>query len=74
MRTTINLDADVLQAVRAVAQLERKSLGRVISDLVRRGMAPTTPRIADEDGFPVFQVEAGAAPITNEMVQAALDQ
>jgi hypothetical protein len=74
MRTTINLDDDVLQAAQAIARLERRSLGVVVSDLVRRGLAPSHPRIDDEDGFPVFHVRADAAPITDEMVEAALEE
>lgn len=74
MRTTLDLDNDLLEAARAIARVERRSLGRVVSDLVRRGLVPATPRVGDEEGFPVFRVGAGAAPITDEMVQAALEE
>ena len=57
-----------------MARVERRSLGTVVSDLVRRGLAPSQPRIDAEEGFPVFQVRQGAAPITDEMVQAALEE
>lgn len=74
VRTTINLDDDVLEAARAVARTERRALGVVISDLVRRGLVPQQPRIDDEAGFPVFHVRSGTAPITDEMVQCALEE
>jgi hypothetical protein len=74
MRTTINLDDDVLEAARAVARTERRALGVVMSDLVRRGLVPQQPRIDDEDGFPVFRLRPGAAPITDEMVRGALEE
>jgi hypothetical protein len=74
VRTTINLDDDVLETARAMARVERRSLGTVVSDLVRRGLAPSQPRIDAEEGFPVFQVRQRAAPITDEMVQAALEE
>jgi hypothetical protein len=51
---------------------DRRLLGVVISDLVRRGFAPQPPRLDDELGFPVFRVPAGAPPITDEVVQRAL--
>jgi len=56
VRTTINLDDDVLETTRAIARAERRALGAVVSDLVRRGLVPPQPRIDDEDGFPVFRV------------------
>lgn len=73
MRTTINLDDDVLEVARAVARTERRPLGVVISDLMRRGLVPSMPRLEEEDGFPVFRVPPGSAPITDEMVQSALE-
>jgi hypothetical protein len=74
MRTTLNLDEDVMEAARALADSERRSLGQVISDLVRRGLAPRAARLDDEDGFPVFAVGAEAPVITGAMVTAAMDE
>jgi hypothetical protein len=74
MRTTINVDDDVLDAARAIARSERRALGAVLSDLVRRGLVPSQPRIDDEEGFPVFRVHPRTAPITDEMVQGALEE
>jgi hypothetical protein len=73
MRTTVNLDDDVIEAARALADAERRSLGQVLSDLARRGLAPRAARIGSEDGFPVFAVGADAPVITSDMVRAALD-
>jgi hypothetical protein len=73
VRTTINLDDDVLETARAIARLEGRGLGHVVSDLARRGLAPGVARIDTDDGFPVFRVRADAAPITDQMVQAALE-
>jgi hypothetical protein len=74
MRTTVSLDDDVLEAARALADGEGRSLGRVLSDLARRGLMPRESRLDEEDGFPVFRVDPTAPPITAEMVQAALDE
>jgi hypothetical protein len=74
MRTTLNLDEDVLETTRAIARAEGRALGAVISDLVRRGLVPAELRIDDEDGFPVFRVDQSVEPITNEMVRAALEE
>ena len=74
MRTTLSIDEDVLQAARALAAAERQPLGRVISDLARRGLAPRADRIGSEDGFPVFTVDPNAPVITPDMVAVALDE
>jgi hypothetical protein len=74
VRTTINLDDDVLETARAIARAEGRPLGAVLSDLVRRGLVPTRPRIDEEDGFPVFRVRQPAQPITAEMVRTALEE
>mgnify|MGYP006273302559 FL=1 len=39
MRTTVAIDDDVLAAARALADRQQRSLGDVISDLARRGLA-----------------------------------
>jgi hypothetical protein len=74
MRTTLNLDDDVLRAARAIADVRGGSLGAVISDLARRALLPSRDAAAEEDGFPVFAVEPGASPITPAMVKAALEE
>ena len=42
MRTTLDIDDDVLQAAKELARRERKTAGRVLSELARRGMVKDT--------------------------------
>ena len=72
MRTTVDLDDDVVSAARELAANERRSLGAVISDLARRGLTPA--RVEVDGELPVIRVPAGTAPITPEMVRRALDE
>lgn len=72
MRTTLDLDDDVMAAARELAAEERRSLGAVISELARRGLTPA--RVEVQDGLPVIRVPAGSPPITPEMVKRALDE
>jgi hypothetical protein len=74
VRTTLSIDEDIMQAARALAAAQRRSLGQVISDLARKGLAPRPERIGSDEGFPVFRVDPGAPVITPEMVSAALDE
>lgn len=72
VRTTLDLDDDLLGAARELAAAERRSLGSVISELARRGL---TPSRVDADGMlPVIRVPAGTPAITPEMVRRALDE
>lgn len=70
MRTTLTIDDDVLRAARSLAANEEKSVGQVISDLARRGLAPRL-ELAEDAGVPVFRVSPEAPPLTPEMVRRA---
>jgi hypothetical protein len=72
MRTTLELDDDVVAAARELAAAERRSLGSVISELARRGLTPA--RVEADDDLPVIRVPAGIPAITPEMVRRALDE
>ena len=76
MRTTVDLDDDVLAAVRSLARAQGRSMGAVLSALARRGLADRT-KIAEDTsgsgGFPVFDVPSGGRPITSEMVREIQD-
>lgn len=72
MRTTLEIDDDVVAAARELAAAERRSLGSVISELARRGLTPA--RVEAEGDLPVIRVPAGTPVITPEMVRRALDE
>ena len=72
MRTTLDLDPDVVMAAREIAREHKRSLGAVISSLARRGLTPS--QVEAEDGLPVIRVPRGTAPITPELVRRALDE
>jgi hypothetical protein len=74
MRTTLTLDDDVYAAARSVARAEGKSLGAIVSRLVRQGLAPRRTASAKRGRFPVFTVRRDAPAITTEMVRRALDE
>ncbi len=73
MRTTLNLDEDVLRAVRSLARERGESLGSVASSLIRAGLRPPEAPYYRAD-FPVFQVREGTPPLTPDMVNDARDE
>lgn len=72
MRTTVDIEAEVLHAARAIAAAEGRSLGQVLSRLARRGMSATSR--VDDGELPAFSVPNGARPLTDEVVRRALDE
>lgn len=70
MRTTLSIDDDLLEHAKRIARSRRVSLGRVVSELMRRGLEP---QIEDRDAFPVFEVSSTATPITGEKIREAED-
>lgn len=73
MRTTLDLDPDVLAAARALARARGRSIGSVVSELARTGLRPVVPR-RKRAGFPLFDVPRDAPPLTDEAVTAVLDE
>ena len=72
MRTTLDIDDDVVAAARELAASERRSLGAVISELARRGLTPA--RVEADGGLPVIRVPPGTPAITPEIVRRGLDE
>jgi hypothetical protein len=72
MRTTLDLDEDVLTLARGLAESHKISLGEAVSHLARRGAQQPTP-FTMKDGFPVFSVDPSTPKFGPEDVQAALD-
>lgn len=75
MRTTLSIDDRALEAARKLAAARNQSLGRVVSDLVMRGLAVRADYPGrDDDGFPVFHVAEDSPPITLEDVRRDEDE
>jgi hypothetical protein len=70
MRTTLDVENDVLDAARALAVARSVSIGAALSELARRGVAARTP-LSARNGFPVFQVPAGTPVFGPDEVAAA---
>jgi len=61
MRTTLDIDDDVLNAAKELALARRTTAGRVISELVRKALRPTgTARV--RNGVPLLARRPDSAP------------
>jgi hypothetical protein len=74
MRTTLDLDEDVLQAAKELAAAQRTTAGKVISDLARKGLAPATAARRIRNGVPLLPRQpAGSPRMTLKVVNALRD-
>ncbi len=73
MRTTVNLDEDVLRVVKHLAQERKQNLGRVLSDLVRQGLQPAQPVVVEHGVIPTLPPIPGAQPVTDQMIKDLLE-
>jgi hypothetical protein len=73
MRTTLNLDPDVLAAARSIARIEKHSLGEVISDLARSALKPAA-HTKTRNGVPLFPRGKTKVRVTMELVNQLRDK
>jgi hypothetical protein len=72
VRTTLDLDEDILLAAKDIARRRHASVGRVLSDLARQGLVRGQER-GQRNGIPLFPVPTGAGVATLELVNRLRD-
>jgi hypothetical protein len=73
MRTTLDIDDQVLALAKQFAREQNKTVGQVLSDLARKGLEP---KDAPEyrNGIRVFRGKPGALPMTLEEINRIRDE
>ena len=74
MRTTIDIDEDVLQAAKELASLRKTSAGRVLSELARSALRPSQETRAVRNGVPLLSPQPGSTLVTLEEVNRLRDE
>ena len=69
MRTTLNIDDEILEVARSLAGERHLSIGAVVSDLARRGLRQRSSGRRGQAGFPVFEVSRDSRPLTLDRVR-----
>lgn len=64
MRTTLDLDEDVLQALKEIAEVRGQTAGKVASELVRKALAPQKDGPKVRNGVPLLQGRPGQRLLT----------
>jgi hypothetical protein len=74
MRTTLDVDEDVLQAAKEIAANRGTTAGRVLSDLARQALEPTGS-VEIRNGVPLLpRLPKGSPPLTMELVNRLRDE
>jgi hypothetical protein len=72
MRTTLDVEPDVLDLAKSLAEARRISVGKALSWLARRGALAQTP-LKERNGFFVFPAGDAESRFGLDDVRAALD-
>jgi hypothetical protein len=74
MRTTLDIDEDVLEAAKELAARRGTTAGRVISELARSALAPRDPALKKRHGVPLLPTRKPAVLVTPEIVNRLRDE
>jgi len=75
VRTTIDLDDELLRTAKDIAAVRGETLSKVISELAWKGLRPEDRgHNGTRNGFPLLPVRPGALPVTPEHVAELLDR
>ncbi|HTE83446.1 MAG TPA: CopG family transcriptional regulator [Dehalococcoidia bacterium] len=73
MRTTLDIEDDVLMAAKEIARHKRRSVGKVVSDLARQALTQRVP-LTTRHGIPQLPVRPDAGIVTLELVNQLRDE
>lgn len=75
MRTTLDIDRDVLEAAKEISSRTRRTAGQVLSDLARKALSTAAPasrgKAAAVNGFEILP--AADRVITAELIQKLME-
>lgn len=74
MRTTLDLDEDVLRAAKELAALQGSTAGKVLSELARRALRPGIEGAQVRNGVPLLPPRIGEGVVTMELVNSLRDE
>ena len=73
MRTTLDLEEDVLLAAKEIARQRGITVGKVMSDLARQALMREACGTT-KNGLPIFPIQPEAKVVTMELVNQLRDQ
>jgi Bacterial antitoxin of type II TA system, VapB len=73
MRTTLDIDDDVLQAAKELAEMRKKTAGQILSELARKALCPPR-KYKVRNGVPIIHRHPGSPVITTADVRRWMDE
>ncbi len=74
MRTTLDIDDDLLIAAKELSRLQRRSAGQVVSDLLRQALAAPPPAVSASTSVYGFRPFASRGfPVSNTVIDQLRD-
>ena len=73
LRTTLDIEDDVMLAVKQLSRQRHETAGRLVSELVRKALLPKT-RGRERNGVPLFPIKPGSAVVTLDLVNRLRDE
>ena len=73
VRTTLDIDDEVLRAAKELAAQRGVTAGKVLSDLARQALAPKNTESRERNGVPLLPPREGARPVTLAAVNELRD-
>lgn len=74
MRTTLDIDEDVLETAKELAAKRGTTSGRVLSDLACRALAPRDRAASKRNGVPMLPQRRDGGLVTPEIVNRLRDE
>ena len=74
MRTTLDIDEDVLETAKELAARRGTTAGRVLSDLARTALMPRARTPRKRNGVPILPPRKRAGLVTPEVINRLRDE
>ena len=74
MRTTLDIDEDVLQAAKELAAMRKTTAGKILSELARKALQPPDGKSDVRNGVPLLPERPGERAVTSEDVNRLRDE
>lgn len=73
MHTTVDLEEDILLAVKQLAKQRGNTVGQVLSDLARQALTRRAS-VSKKHGLPLFPLQPDAGVVTPELINRLRDE
>jgi hypothetical protein len=74
VRTTLDIDDELLLTIKEMAQQRKTTAGSIVSSLLRESLQPKSFKLEYRDGVPLLPRRENAPVVTTELVNRLRDE